>query len=48
MQLPFVVRAQGDPMSILLVICRAVAEVDPNRPVANARSEEQQVVLQIE
>jgi len=48
MQLTFVVRTQGDPMSILPEVRRAVSEIDPNRPVANVRTEEEQVALQIQ
>jgi predicted permease len=42
-QLTFVVRAQGDPMSVLPAARRAVAEVDPNRPLIDARTEEEQL-----
>jgi putative ABC transport system permease protein len=35
-------------MSILPEVRRAVSEIDPNRPVANVRTEEEQVALQIQ
>jgi putative ABC transport system permease protein len=38
LRLTFLVRAQGDPMRLLPAVQRAIAEIDPNRPVNQART----------
>jgi putative ABC transport system permease protein len=48
MQLTFLLRTQGDPMRVLSAARRAVAEVAPNYPLANPKTEEEQVALQIQ
>jgi putative ABC transport system permease protein len=47
-QLTFVLRSQGDPMSLLPAMRRAVAEIDPNRPLSNARTEEEILAEQVQ
>jgi putative ABC transport system permease protein len=42
-QLTYVLRAQGDPMSLLPAARRAVAEVDPNRALLDVHTEEEQL-----
>jgi putative ABC transport system permease protein len=47
-QLTFVVRTLGDPMSALPAVQKAVAEIDPNRPLSDAKTEEAYLAEQIE
>ena len=42
-QLTFVLRTQGEPMSLLPAARRAAAEVDPDRPLLDVHTEEQQL-----
>jgi putative ABC transport system permease protein len=48
LQLTFVLRSVGDPLTLLPAARRAVTEVDPNRPLLNARTEEQWLGATIE
>jgi putative ABC transport system permease protein len=47
-QLTFVLRTQGDPMSALPALRRAVAEIDPNRPLGNPRTLEDSLAEQVQ
>jgi putative ABC transport system permease protein len=42
-QLTYVLRTHGDPMGLLPAARRAVAEIDPNHPLLDARTEEEQL-----
>jgi putative ABC transport system permease protein len=44
----FVVRTLGDPLSLVPAMQKAVAEIDPNRPLTNVKTEEQQVALMLQ
>ena len=44
----YVVRTSGDPTSILPALRRAVAEVDPSKPVAEVRTVEQYIERQVQ
>ncbi|MBZ5606130.1 MAG: ABC transporter permease [Acidobacteriia bacterium] len=47
-QLTFLLRTQGDPMRLVSAAQHAVAEIDPNRPLANVQTEEELVGVQIQ
>ena len=47
-QLTFLLRTPGDPMSLLPALRRAVAEIDPNRPVGNPGTLESQLSDQLQ
>jgi putative ABC transport system permease protein len=47
-QLTFLLRTSGDPMSLLPSLRRAVAEIDPNRPLGNPRTLESYLVEQLQ
>jgi len=47
-RLTFVVRTAGDPMSMLPALQHAVAEINPNRPLANSRTLEFYLSLQMQ
>ena len=48
LRLVFLVRTQGDPMRLLPAMQRAVAEIDPNRPLAEAKTLEDHLAEQIQ
>jgi putative ABC transport system permease protein len=47
-QLTFLLRTSGDPMSLLPSLRRAVAEIDPNRPLGDPRTLESYLVEQLQ
>ena len=47
-QLTFLLRTQGDPMSLLPGLRRAVAEIDPNRPLGDPRTLESYLAEQLQ
>jgi putative ABC transport system permease protein len=47
-QLTFLLRTQGDPMSLLPALRRAVAEIDPNRPLGDPRPLEGHLAEQLQ
>ncbi len=48
LELAFLMRTEGDPMSTLPAVRRAVAEVDRNRPLTDPRTEESYLAEQVE
>jgi putative ABC transport system permease protein len=46
--LTFLLRTPGDPMSLLPALRRAVAEIDPNRPLGNPRTLEAHLAEQLQ
>ncbi len=48
LELAFLMRTQGDPMSALPAVRRAVAEIDRNRPLTDPRTEESYLAEQAE
>jgi putative ABC transport system permease protein len=48
LQLTFLLRTQGDPMKIAPAVQHAIAEINPNWPLRNVQTEEQQVATQIQ
>ena len=44
----YLLRAKGDPMSLLPAVRRAVAEVDANLPIQEAKTEDQWLSVQVE
>jgi putative ABC transport system permease protein len=46
--LAFVLRTQGDPMRLLPAMRHAVAEIDPNIPLGDPRTEESQLAEQVQ
>jgi putative ABC transport system permease protein len=48
MQLTFLLRTGGDPMKLAPAVQRAIAEINPNWPLRNVQTEEQQVARQIQ
>ncbi|HUI57791.1 MAG TPA: ABC transporter permease [Bryobacteraceae bacterium] len=48
LQLTFLLRTQGDPMGLLPAVQRAVAEIDPNRPLVDPRTLEDHLSQQIQ
>ena len=48
LQLTFLLRTQGDPMRILPAARKAIAELDPNRPLSNVRTEEDLLGIQVQ
>jgi putative ABC transport system permease protein len=44
----FVARTQGNPLSLVPAMQKAVAEIDPNRPLTNVKTEEQQLALMLQ
>jgi putative ABC transport system permease protein len=47
-QLTFLLRTQGDPTSLLPALRRAVAEIDPNRPLGDPRTLESYLAEQLQ
>ncbi len=47
-QLTFVFRAAGEPLSLVPTLRRAVAEIDPNRPLVEVKTVEQYMARQIQ
>jgi putative ABC transport system permease protein len=47
-QLTFLMRGPGDPMSLLPAARRAVADIDPNRPLIDVRTEEEQLGMTLQ
>jgi len=47
-QLTFLLRTNGDPMSVLPAARRAVAEIDPNRPLGDPRTLESHLAEQLQ
>src|SRR5262249_13508031 len=47
-QMVFVLRTSGEPMAMLPAMQHAVADVDPNRPLIDARTAEQAMALETE
>ena len=48
LELTYLLRTQGDPMSMLPAVRRAVAEIDRNRPLTDPRTEESYLAEQVE
>src|SRR5579863_8493567 len=48
MRLTFLLRTAGDPMTLFPAVQRAVAEIDPNRPLTNVSTEEGQLALRLQ
>jgi putative ABC transport system permease protein len=48
LQMTFVLRTAGDPMSMLPAIRKVVAEIDPNRPLADPKTVEQYMAQEVE
>jgi putative ABC transport system permease protein len=46
--LTFLLRTQGDPMKLLPAVQHAVAEIDPNSPLGDPRTEESQLAEQVQ
>ncbi len=46
--LTYLLRTQGDPMKLLPAVRRAAAEIDPNLPLVDPKTEEQQLSDQVE
>ena len=44
----FTLRTSGDPMALATLVKRAVAEIDPNKPVSNIRTVEQSLDQQVQ
>src|SRR5581483_6546725 len=48
MQLTFLLRTRGNPKSLISAAQHAVAEIDPNRPIAFVKTEEEWLSLQVQ
>jgi len=48
LQLTFLLRTQGDPLKLVPAVQHAIAEIDPNRPLRQVMTEEQQLATQVQ
>jgi putative ABC transport system permease protein len=48
LRLTYLLRAKGDPMTLLPAVRRAVADIDPNLPLLEPKTEEQLLARQVE